>query len=527
MANKADPRIDSDNSRYEPTSTTGRHDYASENHGPHSSTTGNRVDPRIDSDNSRFGATTTSTGQHGIGSDSYGRHNEHNNTTSGPHASNMANKADPRIDSDNSRLAGGVGGSHGQFANTAASGQHGYERTPGAFPTGDSGLGSNNNTFTGYGSNTSGPHSSDLSNRADPRIDSDNSRHAHPSGLSSQPHGTSTTAGQNFSGRDPYASTSSTTRDPYSSTSHATGPHNSEMLNKLDPRVDSDSRNHGHGSTDSGRQTGGLVGGPHGRLENPEAVPTAGGLPVGAEGHGIYDSSSSHAGLTGSHGGLTGSHSGPTASHGGLTGSHNGPTASHGGLAGSHNGPTASHGLTGSNNGLTGSHGGLTGSHSGPTASHGGLTGSHNRDQYDSHSRTNEPYGSSVNGSHGIGGSHNIGPTGTTTGAYGSTNSGPHSSNLSNKVDPRVDSDNDRLRGPDSARDNYGSSGHGIGSSGVGSGVGLGSGNHTSGLTSGHTSGHTGNHNAHSDLEYKERELALRQKELDLKEREHRVNAGY
>jgi hypothetical protein len=496
MANKADPRIDSDNSRFDPASTTGRHDYASDNHGPHSSNTGNRVDPRVDSDHSRF-ATTASTGQHGIGSDSYGRHNEYNNTTSGPHASNMVNKADPRVDSDNSRHTGGVSGSQGQFANTAASGQHGYERTPGAFPTGDSGLGSNTNTFTGHGSNAIGPHSSDLSNRADPRIDSDNSRHAHPSGLSSQPHvdrdgyGSSTTAGQNFSGRDPYSSTSSNTRDPYTSGSHASGPHKSDMLNKLDPRVDSNPQHHGHGSTDSGRQTGGLVGGPHGRLENPEAVPTAGGLPVGAEGHGIYDTNSSHGDLTGSHARdpYESSHGGLTGSHGGLTGSHNGPTASHGGLTGSHGAPIA----------------GLTGSHS-------GLTGSHNRDQYDSHSRTNEPYGSSV------GGSHNIVPTGTTTGAYNSTNSGPHSSNLSNKVDPRIDSDNDRLHGPDSARTNHGLSGHGVGSSGVGSGAGFGSGNHTT------SSGH---HNALSDLEYKERELALRQKELDLKEREHRVNAGY
>jgi hypothetical protein len=315
----------------------------------------------------------------------------------------------------------------------------------------------------------------------------------------SHPNRTSTeTATEVLPLRDPYSSTSSTTRDPYSSGSHAPGPHKSDMLNKLDPRVDSDPRNHGHGSTDSGRQTGGLVGGPHGRLENPEAVPTAGGLPVGAEGHGIYDSSSSHGGLTGSHG-----RDPYESSHGGLTGSH-------GGLTGSHSGPTASHS-------------GLTGSHGGPTASHGGLTGSHNRDQYDSHSRTNEPYGSSVGGSHNLGGSHNMGSTGTTTGAYGSTNSGPHSSNLINKADPRIDSDNDRLRGPDSARDNHGSSGHGTGSLGVGSGAGFGSGNHTSG----HTSGHTGNHNALSDLEYKERELALRQKELDLKEREHRVNAGY
>jgi hypothetical protein len=183
------------------------------------------------------------------------------------------------------------------------------------------------------------------------------------------------------------------------------GPHNSDMLNKLDPRVDSNPANHGlsrdpahndhqrYGSADSGRQTGGFVGGPHERLENRGSIPTAGGLPVGAEGSGPYG---------GSHGGLTGSH--------------------------------------GRDHQYESSHGGLTGSH-------GGLTGSHGR--------TNEPFSS-----------------------------------------------NDR-------------SGHGIGSSGVGSGSGFGSNSH-----------HTGSHGL-SDLEYKEREIALRQKELDLKEREYRINAGH
>jgi hypothetical protein len=43
---------------------------------------------------------------------------------------------------------------------------------------------------------------------------------------------------------------------------------------------------------------------------------------------------------------------------------------------------------------------------------------------------------------------------------------------MANKADPRIDSDNDRLRGPDSARDNYGSSG--LGSSTT-TGTGMGS----------------------------------------------------
>jgi hypothetical protein len=208
------------------------------------------------------------------------------------------------------------------------------------------------------------------------------------------------------------------------------GPHNSDMLNKLDPRVDSNPTHHSlsrepahnehqrYGSADSGRQTGGFVGGPHERLENRGSIPTAGGLPVGADGNGPYG---------GPHGGLTGTHDRDhqyESSHGGLTGSH-------GGLTGSHGRDNYDH----SSSGLTGSHGGLTGTHG----------------------HTNEPFGS-----------------------------------------------NDR-------------SGHGIGSSGVGSGSGSGFGSN---------SHHTGSHGL-SDLEYKEREIALRQKELDLKEREYRINAGH
>ena len=209
---------------------------------------------------------------------------------------------------------------------------------------------------TGPASHTLGPHSSNAANVVDPRV---------------RP-------------------------EPEKMRDHNTvGPHQSDMLNKLDPRVDSDPRHHGlsrdpahndhhrYGSADSGRQTGGFVGGPHERLETRGSIPTAGGLPVGADGNGPYGGS--HSGLTGSH---DCDHQYESSSHGGLTGSH------------------------------------------------GGLTGSHGR--------VNEPFGST-----------------------------------------------DR------------------------SAAGLGSGSH-----------HTGGHGL-SDLEYKEREIALRQKELDLKEREYRINAGH
>lgn len=298
--------------------------------GPHASNAGNKIDPRVDSDNSRYDSNTVG-GQHGLGTDNYGHRNEYN-TTSGPHTSNAANKIDPHVDSDNSRYNTGVSGNH------ATSGHHGYDSTPGAFPTGATG------------------HSTGLS-------------HTDRDG-----YGSSTGAGQNFSGRDAYAGTSSNTHNTYNS-SHApgpygtredygptgpashtlgphssnaanvvdprvrpepekmrdhntVGPHNSDMLNKLDPRVDSNPTNHGlsrdpahndhqrYGSADGGRQTGGFVGGPHERLENRGSIPTAGGLPVGADGNGPYGNP--HGGLTGTHG-RDHQYESP---HGGLTGSH-------------------------------------------------------------------------------------------------------------------------------------------------------------------------------------------------------------
>jgi hypothetical protein len=166
--------------------------------GPHGSNLANQADPRVDSDNSRLGSSNTSglgssgalgssstgygsstgTGALGSSSTGYGSSN-----TSGPHGSNLANQA--RVDSDNSRLGSsntsGLGSSH----------------------TGTGALGSSS---TGYGSSTtSGPHDSNLANKADPRVDSDNSRlgSTHNSGLGSSHTGTgSSTFGE--SARDPY-----------------------------------------------------------------------------------------------------------------------------------------------------------------------------------------------------------------------------------------------------------------------------------------------------------------------------------
>lgn len=72
-------------------------------------------------------------------------------------------------------------------------------------------------------------------------------------------------------------------------------------------------------------------------------------------------------------------------------------------------------------------------------------------------------------------GSSSTGSTGSgLTGSHGQTTAGPHSSNLGNKVDPRVDSDLDGSRGVGgrgTTGSGYGSNTTGIGSSNYGSGT--------------------------------------------------------
>lgn len=83
----------------------------------------------------------------------------------------------------------------------------------------------------------------------------------------------------------------------------------------------------------------------------------------------------------------------------------------------------------------------------------------------------------------------------TTSTTHGSTNAGPHNSNLMNKLDPRVDSDVDHRSDPTSTVGSTGAdypstatAGHGAGYGASSTGVGHGT---TMGHTAAHTPGHT------------------------------------
>jgi hypothetical protein len=172
---------------------------------------------------------------------------------SGPHDSRLANQVDPRVDSDRSGAYGNTGGAGG-YGSSGLSGTHGSSGLTGSH--GSSGLtGSHGNsglTGTGSGhSDPSGPHDSRLANQADPRVDSDRSgtygntggaggygssglSGTHGSSELSGTHGTSGIGGTHAGSS---GLTGNTGPGPAQNTA---GPYKSDMMNKLDPRVDSD-----------------------------------------------------------------------------------------------------------------------------------------------------------------------------------------------------------------------------------------------------------------------------------------------
>jgi len=290
LANKADPRIDSDRdgsripgaaghsgvSNTHGSGLTGNNHSGltsgSTNHGPHDSNLANKADPRIDSDHSHTHSNTLGTSNHGttggLGSNhnttGYGSSTTHGSTNAGPHDSNVLNKMDPRVDSDrdgSNRHTGTTGTGIGSNTHGTGYGSN----------THNTGIGSSN---TGYGSGSTnhGPHSTNTANVLDPRVDSDRSSHGIGQNNQASHFGTNTghSATHGSTNNGPHNSNMANVADPRvdsdhsktgaghtqsggvfgASGSHATsgsgtaqntsGPHNSDLLNKLDPRVDSD-----------------------------------------------------------------------------------------------------------------------------------------------------------------------------------------------------------------------------------------------------------------------------------------------
>jgi hypothetical protein len=245
----------------------------STNAGPHDSNLANKVDPRVDSDRD---------GSHNLGAASYGPGGATNpnttygnqssglggagypsSTTAGPHNSNIANKLDPRVDSDRdgSRNMGAASYGPGGAANPNTS-------TYGNQTSGLTGAGVGTGVGQGYSTNE-GPHNSNIANKLDPRVDSDRDGSRNMGAASYGPGGAvnpnTSTYGNQSSGL-----TGTGVGGGYSTNE---GPHNSNLANKLDPRVDSDrdgSRNMGLAKTGPGATYNASTGpanataGPHG-----------------------------------------------------------------------------------------------------------------------------------------------------------------------------------------------------------------------------------------------------------------------
>ncbi|KAJ6140349.1 hypothetical protein N7471_006835 [Penicillium samsonianum] len=347
-------------------------------------------------------------------------HESTKSSNHGPHSSNLANKLDPRVDSDRDNRAAhtdvtgaGPGTTHGS---TAATGTH------------SSTLGSG--TTHGHTTSTNaGPHSSNITNKADPRVDSDRDNRARHEGLT----GAGTGAGLGSTHNTPATTTHGSALGSGTGATHGTsavtgtgaglgsthgtthssnvGPHSSKIANKADPRVDSDRDNRARHEGLAGAGTGTGLGSTH----NTAATGTHGSTLGSGTTHGTSGITGAGAGLGSTHNtAATGTHGSTLGS--GTTHGTSGITGTGASLGSTHN--TAATGTHGSTLGSGTTHGtsGVTGTGAGLGSTHGSTLGS------------------------GTGAPHS---TPIVTPGSSSTNAGPHSSDIANKLDPRVDSDRD------------------------------------------------------------------------------------
>jgi len=217
------------------TTHTGTHGTTTTHTGPHSSGIANAADPRVDSDrdhSTNLGAASYGPGAHhtgqqtGVTGAGFGASTNNSSTNAGPHSSNLANKLDPRVDSDR------------DGSNNLGAASYG----PGANNNINSGTTGTYGSSTSYGTTTAGPHDSNLLNKVDPRVDSDRDGSANMGAASYGPGAqkTGTFEGAKHTGFN---------------ADQGAGPHSSNLANKLDPRVDSDldgSNNFGAAQTGPG-----------------------------------------------------------------------------------------------------------------------------------------------------------------------------------------------------------------------------------------------------------------------------------
>ncbi|KAH6609649.1 hypothetical protein Trco_002995 [Trichoderma cornu-damae] len=237
LINKVKDKLHSDDKTGQPEGT----------HGPHSSRVANAADPRVDSDRDHREALGRHDGSYTTGGDNYSyggvdstaqgsRGNEFGSTgatgpaskTAGMHKSNMMNKADPRVDSD-------LDGSRNMGL-----------RSSGA--TAGTGTGAGTGTTMGTGMGTDALSGGGIAGTAGSTGNYSSSMDT-TSGFSSGDRnfgqqtgtlGTETTSSAYGGDMGSVGGGFGSSRQATGPASHTAGPHKSDMMNKADPRVDSD-----------------------------------------------------------------------------------------------------------------------------------------------------------------------------------------------------------------------------------------------------------------------------------------------
>ena len=305
--------------------------------GPHSSNLENKLDPRIDSDlDGRSGLGNTNTGTTGATSTGYG---SGTGPTAAPGNSGHLGR-DTGLGAGTGAVAGGAASGYGteSWEHKHGGHSHTYEGDP-CGPE---------SAAPGAPHFTSGPHATDTANRLDPHVSSgigapsSTTGTSSGSGLGSSGTGTGLGSSTARTGTGLGSSTTGTSTDPYGTSATGTGhhagrdaalgagagaaglgayeagrdhtqssstgpapttagPHKSDMLNKLDPRVDSDLSKQQPGTTGArsglGSSTTGTSSVPEGSYAGTghhagRDTAVAGG--AGAAGLGAYEAEKHH-----------------------------------------------------------------------------------------------------------------------------------------------------------------------------------------------------------------------------------------
>jgi len=177
-------------------------------------------------------------GTHTAGSGTGGLGNNYNSTNNGPHNSNIANKLDPRVDSDRDGRGAGHNTDYPQKYEPLVTSIPGTHTNPPGAPLTKPPVTTGTGTGTGiHGSTNAGPHNSNVANKLDPRVDSDRDGRAAYGDTTTGAHGTHDS---HLSSTGTHAGSGAHGSNLPGPAPNTAGPHKMDILNKLDPKVDSD-----------------------------------------------------------------------------------------------------------------------------------------------------------------------------------------------------------------------------------------------------------------------------------------------